>query len=76
MVRRAMRNAQQTIYQLYFGAFGTQCKGTTIWFWEVGGVKFCLDRQYIFSVGSVGKFNFHVALYILPNVKKLARNSK
>ena len=24
MARRAMRNAQQTIYRLYFGAFGTQ----------------------------------------------------
>ena len=27
MARRATRNAQQTIYRLYFGAFGTQCKG-------------------------------------------------
>ena len=27
MARRATRNAQQTIYRLYFWGFGTQCKG-------------------------------------------------
>ena len=27
MARHATRNAQQTIYRLYFGTLGTQCKG-------------------------------------------------
>ena len=52
-------DAQQTIYRLYFEAFGTQCNGTTIWFRGGGGGCQILFGQIIyFCMGSVRKFIF------------------
>ena len=62
MARHATRNAQQTIYRLYFGAFGTQCKETTIWFWEGRGSCQILFGQIIYFRRGLGReINFHVA---------------
>ena len=62
MARRATRNAQQTIYRLYFGAFGTrQCKGTTIWFWGGGGSQILFGQIIYFRNGLGREIYFHVA---------------
>ena len=44
VVNGATRNAQCATDNLsvILWAFGTQCEGTTIWFWGGGAVKFCL----------------------------------
>ena len=72
VVNGAMRNAQQTIYRLYFRTFGMQCKGTTIWFWGRGGgaVKILfgqiiyfrhgLGREISFMWHGLGKIYFRV----------------
>ena len=61
MARHATHNAQQTIYLLYFGAFGTQCKETTIWFWEGGGCQILFGQMIYFRRGLGREIYYHVA---------------
>ena len=50
------------LLQQFHGDMPNQFKGSTIWFWGVGGgggvSKFCRDRLFIFSISPAGKIIF------------------
>ena len=61
MARRATRNAQQTIYRLYFRAFGTYVRGRLGYLILKGGCQILFGQIIYLTHGLGREIYFHVA---------------